>query len=277
MAERYLRARRSGWEPSTYTNRWCHLRNFALACPDLPDEPEPIEDFLGTVAGALYRYGHWCTIRNFYLWAAKRHGAHDPCPMVDGPSKPPAEPYWLEPDQLQQLLSYPHSKRDGVLLWVLADTGMRRGEAHSMRREGMRANAAGQGGWVQVWGKTRKQTGSRWVPVSQHVWDMLMGIAPESGPIWRGKRGPIGVQALGYIVWCCFHRAGLVGDKMSAHRLRHTFATLWTGTDGDGMDVIGHRDYRTWRLYKHARPKRLSAVHAEHSPITQLGLPDIAA
>jgi len=261
LVERYLIAKTHSWAKATYTNKRYHLTHFAESCPTLPRNPEPIEAFLATIPGVLYRYNHWCSIRIFYAWARARANAPNPCHLVEGPPKPAPEPYWLEPDQLTRLLTYPgHSKRDRALLWLFADTGMRRGEAHSMTVEGMRE------GSVYVKGKT----GPRWVPVSARVWDMLMEIAPASGPFWRGKRGPLGVWALGYAVWRAFHQAGLVGEKMSSHRLRHSFATLWTGTDADAMDIGGWRDYRTYRIYRTARPARLAESHAKHSPVAQL-------
>jgi integrase len=268
LAQSYMTAKEAGWAKATYTNRWYHLRHFADACPELPKEPEPIEQFLATIPNPLYRYNHWCSIRVLYTWAVKRKSVDDPCRLVEEPKKPTPEPYWLEPDELAQLLNYPHPPRDKTLLYVLVDTGMRRGEAHSMTRENLHANAEGHGGWVRVTGKT----GSRWVPMSEPVWAMLLDIAPASGPIWMGKRGPMGVQSLGLLVWQAFRHAGLTGDKMSCHRLRHTFATLWTGPDADAMDIGGWKDYRTYRIYRAIRPTKLVESQRTHGAIAGLAM-----
>lgn len=131
-----------------------------------------------------------------------------------------------------------------------------------MTVEGMRD------GWVYVDGKT----GPRWVPVSPLVMSMLKEIAPDGGPFWLGRRGPMSRNGLQMAVRMCFMRAGFVGEKMSPHRLRHTFATLWTGTDSDGMDAGGWKTWKVWREYKHQRPAKLHQAHAEHSPIQQLRL-----
>lgn len=263
LAEQFLVAKRPSWAAATYTNRRYHLTHFADACFELPDQPEEIEAFLAEIPGPLYRYHHWCSIRALYAWAEKRRQLVNPCHLVEAPPKPKQEPYWLEEDELTRLLCHPaHSRRDRALLFVLADTGMRIGEAASMFVENIR------GDWVYVVGKT----GPRWVPVHPRVMQMLRAFAPEEGPLWRGKRGPLSRGGLQQAVRLAFKRAGFIGPKMSPHRLRHTFATLWTGTDSDGMDVGGWTTWTVWRQYKHARQERIRVAHAEHSPLAYLGL-----
>ena len=262
--DRFLAAKQPTWRKATYTNRRYHLNHFAVACPDLPTDPEPIEAFLATIPGLLYRYHHWCSIRYLYTWSARRLKVNEnPCPLVEAPVKPKTEPYFLEEEDLRRLLLHPkHTVRNRTVLWLLADTGMRIGEAHSMTVEGM------HDGWVHVDGKT----GPRWVPVHPTVMRMLRDIAPDGGPFWLGKRGPLSKNGLQMAVRVAFMHAGFIGEKMSPHRLRHTFATLWTGTDSDGMDAGGWKTYKTWRDYKHLRPPRLLAAHTTHSPIEQLAL-----
>lgn len=263
--DRYLAAKKPSWAETTFINRKYHLDHFAEACPELPETPEPIEAFLASIPGPLYRYHHWCTIRAMYRWGQekKRFRVKNPCPQVEPPPKPKTEPYWLEEDELVTLLQHPsHSKRDRTLLYLLADTGMRIGEAHSMTVENMRD------GWVYVTGKT----GPRWVPVSPAVMAMLRAIAPPSGPFWRGKRGVMTKNGLQMAVRVAFARAGFVGEKMSPHRLRHTFCTIWNGPDADGMDIVGHKTWGIWRQYKHVRRPRLAQAHQQHGPLAQLRL-----
>lgn len=260
LADHYLSVKSPHWSPATTVNKHYHLLHFGEACPELPSEPEPIEKFLATVPNLLYRYNHWCSIRQFYAWLERRKGILNPCGLVEPQRKPRPEPYFLDESELAQLLDYPHTKRDKALLYLLVDTGMRIGEAHSITVSDVKET------WVHVNGKS----GPRWVPVHKEVADMLRAIAPPSGPLWRGVRGPLTVSGMEYIVWKAFHRAGFIGDKMSAHRLRHTFCTLWEGSDSDGMAIVGHVDHATWRIYKHTRPKRLTAVHREHSPLAKI-------
>ena len=262
LAEQFLTAKVSSWAKATHANRFYHLKLFAEGCPDLPQTPEPIERFLASVPGPLYRYNIWLTLRQFYAWAERRREINNPCPLVEAPRKPKAMPYFLEEQELVNLLRHPHPKRTKALLYLLADTGMRIGEAHSMTVENMKD------GWVYVNGKG----GWRWVPVSKNVMKMLRKVAPKSGPFWIGERGPLTVTGMKRSVWVAFHKAGLVGEKMSAHRLRHTFATLWTGNDADCMDVGGWRDWRTYRVYRTTRKPHLANAHAQHSPVTRLGL-----
>jgi integrase len=188
----YLRAKRSGWAEATYMNRRSNLIKFSTACPRLPSRPEPIEDFLTTIENDGYRYNVWCSVRLLYQWGRKRgvrrgvlrRPIPDPCPLVEAPAKPEPMHYYLNVSELARLLTYPHSPRDRALLWLLADTGMRRGEAHSMTVEHMHDSGDGSG-WVYVTGKT----GPRWVPVSAPAWALVKAIAPSSGPVWRSLHG----------------------------------------------------------------------------------------
>lgn len=264
IAEEFLTAKRTNWKEATYTNKRYHLLHFAAACPTLPETPTPIEAFLGSIPGELYRYNHWCTVRQLYAWAKRRRrGVKDPCATVEAPRKPVPVPYWLEEDELLRLLNHPdHPPRDRALLFLLADTGMRIGEAHSMTVENIK------GDWLLVNGKT----GWRWVPVHPKVMEMLQAIAPGYGPFWVGLRGPMTKNGLSMAVRVAFLRAGFRGEKMSPHRLRHTFATLYSGSDSDAMDVGGWKNWATYRIYRTTRPKKLAASHEEHSPVAQLVL-----
>ena len=262
VAEAFLTAKLPAWAKATYDGRFYNLKLFAQHCPELPQTPEPIERFLASITNPGYRYNNWISVRQFYGWAERRREVVNPCPLVEPPRKPKATPYFLEENELVELLKHPHSKRDKALLYLLADTGMRIGEAHSMSVENMKE------GWVYVQGKT----GWRWVPVSPGVMKMLRKIAPASGPFWVGERGPLTVIGMQRAVWVAFHKAGFSGEKMTPHRLRHTFATLWQGNDSDAMAVGGWTDWRTYRIYKTMRQPKVKAAHTQHSPVTRLGL-----
>lgn len=267
LAEDYLRAKGGRWAPATLETASIHLHAFARACPDLPEWPEQVEAFLATIPGETYRWNHYRTLRAFYDWAARRRRVPNPMPEIERPKKPEPRPYWLDERDLVRLLSHPdHSARDRALLFFLTDNGPRIGEAHSLTPERL------YDGLAVVVGKTWPRA----VPVHPRVDAMLRAIIPPDCPrdvtIWWGRKGPLTLSGMKQAVRDAFARAGLQGYRMSAHRLRHTFATLWDGPDQEGMAITGHRDERMWKLYHHLRDERVREAHAAHSPLAQLGL-----
>ena len=54
-------------------------------------------------------------------------------------------------------------------------------------------------------------------------------------------------------------RAGLEGRKLSPHSLRHSFATLWRGSERDLQRLLGHSDLRTTQIYRRSTDERTRA------------------
>ena len=263
LAQAFLTAKRVKWARATAETAYYHLRKFAQAWPTLPSQPGQVEAFLASIPGTTYRWNTWRTLRQFFRWAHQRMGIPNPIPHVEPPRKPKATPYFLNEEELQRLLLHPdHPPRTRALLFLLADTGLRLGEAASLRVENLRDT------FLEVEGKT----GKRFVPVSPAVMAMIREIAPPEGPVWVGRRGPLTRSGLGRDIRNAFRRAGFHGPRMSAHRLRHTVGTLWSGPDAEGMALLGHRDPTMWQLYHHIRLQRLQETHRQHSPLAQLKL-----
>lgn len=276
----YITAKEINWKPKTVGHAMLHLTYFAQACPVLPTEPEPIEHFLanlrirshnypgrrGKKVSATYRHNIGRSIGQVYKWATKRNKiSTDVWLSVEKPVRPRTEPYWLEEAELELLLTHPgHSDRERALLFVLADTGMRIGEAASLTVGNLSHDRA------IVHGKT----GMRIVPLRPQIVDMVRAGIPVTAKsddcVWWGKRGPMSINGLKWSVTLAFKRAGFEGAKMTPHRLRHAFATLWTGADADAMDIGGWHDWDTYRIYRTLRTKRLAAAMAEHSPLAHL-------
>jgi len=247
-----------------------HLKKFTEEHPSLPCEPEPIEAFLTKIPGRRYRWNHYVTLRTFYNWVEKRQSLPNPMPRVESPKNHLTAPYYLEPEDVVKLLNHPdHPDRDRALLWLLADTGMRIGEAHSISASSLKDDI------VIVDGKT----GTRFVPVSPIVIGMLKAIAEEGkkyvgGTIWLGPQGPLRLDTLGKVVRKAFKRAGFRGALMSAHRLRHTFATLWEGSETEGRAIGGWKTPQMWQRYHHLRIIRMITEHQRYSPLSLLRIAD---
>lgn len=263
----FLTAKRSaGLSPATLESYEYHLGHFAERCPKLPRSPEPIEAFLVSIPGSRYRWNHYVTLRTFYRWLVKRRRLRNPIPSVERPRLESPVPVYLEDEELGRLLNHPgHPDRDRALLWLLADNGMRIGEAHSI------TPSSAKNGLVLVDGKM----GPRPVPLSPIVAQMLADlISSANGPadetIWRGRDGALTIDGLKAVVRRAFRRAGFQGPKMSAHCLRHTFATLWEGQEAEGRAIGGWKTGEMWQRYHHLRMSRLIEQHRRFSPIVRI-------
>ena len=248
----FIRAKvAKGLSPKTIDNYESELRLFARAYPRLPLEPGPIEEFLAERGPAPEtRITYHRTLRTFYRWAQRRGTiAKNPVDVVDAPVLPRRIARALEPDQVRQLLIYPHDVRIRAFLLVLLDTGIRLSEALTLTQADI--------GECTL--RVRGKTGEREVPVSPFVRVAVLNALPW--PWTRADTASKGVHR-------AFTRAGLEGKRASAHTLRHTFSRLWDGDETLLMKILGHTSLRM--LHERYRPydvKRASKQHRLHTPI----------
>jgi len=69
------------------------------------------------------------------------------------------------------------------------------------------------------------------------------------------------------------NKVGLQGTKVSAHIIRHTFATLYLAKGGSDlalMEIMGHASIQTTQKYTHLQPQHLQHLHAKLSPVEDL-------
>ncbi len=87
--------------------------------------------------------------------------------------------------------------------------------------------------------------------------------------VFLGTRGrPLTRQAVWKLVRRCALAAG-VGERVSPHTLRHTFATHLLDGGADlriVQTLLGHADISTTQIYTHVTPTRLREVHRRHHP-----------
>jgi len=130
---------------SHQTTRWyaSYLRSFANQYPELPSKPEPIEEFIYSYNnGDERRHGCFRTLRAFFNFAEHRvfidekANIENPFKTIIPPRRTPKERWALTLEELRRLLEYPqHSPVVRTLLYLLADTGIRIGEAVSLTTE----------------------------------------------------------------------------------------------------------------------------------------------
>lgn len=246
---------------SSQTTRWYEgiLYPFAARYPELPISPGPIEAYIGSYnAGADRKHAVYRALRAFYNFINKRFDTENPIPLISPPRRRPVEKEALTLEQLKHLLDYPgHDHMTKAFLHVFADTGCRLGEASQLTGKDIgEANLTLKG-----------KTGTRVVPILPEVKAMLVGIMPPSTA--KDQRlFPHTKDHLGKLIKRSMIAAGLEG--FSCHSLRHTFCTLFTGTDSALKQITGHHSWQMIDNYRHRKDAHAADQHRLHSPLAQL-------
>ncbi len=167
--------------------------------------------------------------------------------------------------------------RDRALVELLYAAGLRVSEALGLDREDLSLD----GGFVRVIGKGDKE---RLVPVGEiaiawlerYLADVrprrlaISHVAPSrGGPVFVTERGRrLARQQAWSVVKRAAARAGL-GDRVTPHTLRHSFAThlLEGGADLRVVqELLGHASISTTQLYIHVTGERIREVYARAHP-----------
>lgn len=246
----FINSRRSkGLSPQTI--RWYRgiLLFFAQRYPTLPESPEDIEAFLVSCkTGDERRHGYYRTLRCLYRFLHRRLNTPNPVEVVDPPRRLPKQPKALMPDDVNKLLNYPHPPQIKAAILFLIDTGARVGELAGLDIDDLEETP-----WGLV-ATIKGKTGVRMVPISYETYHALMVNLP-----FRYK-----AHWMGTLISRAFNNAGVEG---SAHKLRHTFGTLWQGDELVLQQIMGHAHLSTTRLYRHLRTQVLSEQHHQYSPL----------
>ena len=162
--------------------------------------------------------------------------------------------------------------RDRALLEVMYATGLRVSEAAALTGSQIRLDE----GFVTVMGKGGKE---RVVPLGRRAKEALAAylaterprlVGPRPSPYVFVRAGgkPLSRQSIWKLVRRRARAAG-VGQRVTPHTLRHTFATHLLGGGADlrvVQTLLGHADIGTTQIYTHVAPARLRAVHRKHHP-----------
>jgi integrase/recombinase XerD len=217
-------------------------------------------------------------LRSFYRHL-RREGTitHDPTAELRGPRKTQKLPEVLSRDEVNRLLRAPQgvspaALRDRALLETLYACGLRASEAVGLALEDISLDDA----FLRARGKGSKE---RLVPIGREAVSALRAYLTRSRPVLVGLRperhvfvnrrgGGLSRQGLYKIVQGHANAVGL-GDRMSPHTLRHTFAThlLAGGCDLRTLqEMLGHADIATTQLYTHLSTERLRDVYFDAHP-----------
>lgn len=218
-------------------------------------------------------------VRGFYRFLVlDRRLARSPADDLRAPRAWPGLPTYLSTDDVDRLLaapdiSTPRGLRDRALIELLYATGLRVSELVRLKM----ADIELEQGFLTCLGKGGKE---RMVPIgdSAVAW-VRRWLAEGRGAILRGRTapwlfvsGPRGTPLTRVGFWKLLKRHGTavgVGDVLSPHVVRHSFAThlLDRGADLRAIQMmLGHADLSSTQIYTHVLEARLRSVYDRYHP-----------
>jgi integrase/recombinase XerD len=281
-----------GLRPSTIAAYAKTLEQFRewvrLRCGDAPPDAIAARDVLSYLEHLRRERGngdsavgrHVVVLGNFYR-AMVAMGLLEPArhPMAYFPKvKAPRRklPVVLSEREVKRLIAAPESDtvlglRDRALLQLLYGTGIRASECVSLREQDV--DLAHE--TIQVCGKGGHE---RTLPLNRAVVEALSsyrsvrGAAPREGPFFRTRLRRALTRGGVYERVRTLARRARLPQRMSPHRLRHTFATHLVRA-GVGLvtlrDLLGHRQLTSTQLYLHVTAQDLREA-ADRHPIARL-------
>jgi len=195
---------------------------------------------------------------------------------IELPKQGPRSVAFLNPDQMERLLSSPQISniiglRDRAILETLFSTGLRVSELVNLNRdqvdlERKEFGVKGKGNKIRV--VFLSDTAARWI--ERYLQTRKDNFKPlyirHSGKVNTQKSGEkmrLTARSIERIVAKYAKRSGLPIEA-TPHTLRHSFATdlLISGADIRSVqEMLGHESIRTTQVYTHVTNRHLKEVH----------------
>lgn len=216
-------------------------------------------------------------IKSFYKYLTVRTKQLEENPVADleYPKLRKSLPKYLTLDQsaaLLQAVSGPNQKRDYAILMLFLNCGIRRSELVGLNLSDVYDDR------IRVVGKGNKE---RFVYFGASCRKALDEYLPERNKkTLSDNRALFGSRDNNRISVTAVHRmikkyllmAGLDADNFSAHKLRHTAATMMLSGGVDVktvQEVLGHENLNTTQIYTHIENTELK-IAAEANPLSKL-------
>lgn len=239
-------------------------------------EKHPGSKSAGYGLNAASRARKIATIRSFYkyLYVKEKLIDENPVADLDSPKLIKSLPRYLSLDESVQLLTSvdgPNKERDYCILTLFLNCGLRISEL-----VGLDLNSV-SGDTLRVLGKGGKE---RVVFLNEACIDAINGymairrsISANTPALFiSSRRERISRSTVHNLVKKHLSAAGLDSSKYSAHKLRHTAATLMlqNGVDVRTLqELLGHEHLNTTQIYTHVESDSLRDA-AERSPLSKL-------
>ena len=228
LLERYLAYLELNTSSETLKEARYRLKGFVLRFPTLPLDLKSLNAYMDSLRGGVRtRHGLASRLRAFYTWLWQRGELDDfliynPFDRLRLPpvGKDVLQP--LSPDQVNQLLASPPTRRHYIICRAFIEAGFRRRELCSLTVDGLEAPTGKLPGRAFATGKT----GNWGVLLTPTLYRLLKSIAPASGYVFHGKtpERPLSADLVTHMVGETFAAAALKMEHNGPQILRHTFS-----------------------------------------------------
>lgn len=237
-----------------------------------PDSPAPDYGISPTA-----RARKLSSLKSFYKYLTVRTKQLPENPVADMeyPKLRKSLPKYLTLEQssaLLQAVSGQNEKRDYAILMLFLNCGIRRSELVGLNLSDVyedRIRVVGKGNkerFVYFGSSCRKA-------IDAYLPERNKKVLTDNRALFGSRDGNrISVAAVHRLVKKAFLQAGLDATQFSAHKLRHTAATMMLSGGVDiktVQEVLGHENLNTTQIYTHIENTELK-IAAEANPISKL-------
>jgi integrase/recombinase XerD len=228
------------------------------------------------------------SLRQFYKFLfAEGHSERNPAANIESPQRRHKLPRTLSEEEVARLLAIAHERtrtkpglkslRLVALLEVLYATGLRITELLTLSKAAVAGDrnvlvVRGKGGrerMVPLGGPARQAIGDYLAVLEDEEWAQ----GPYLFPSPRTKGGHLSRVRLFQLIRQVAITAGIAPERISAHVIRHAFAThlLANGADLRAVQMmLGHADISTTQIYTHVLEERLRSLVAQKHPLSRV-------
>lgn len=237
-----------------------------------PDSPAPDYGISPTA-----RARKLSALKSFYKYLTVRTKQLQENPVADleYPKLRKSLPKYLTLEQSSALLkavSGQNQARDYAILMLFLNCGIRRSELVGLNMTDVyedRIRVVGKGNKERFvyFGSACRKAIDAYLPVRNEM------VLTDNRALFGSRNGNrISVDAVHALVKKAFLKAGLDATQFSAHKLRHTAATMMLSGGVDVktvQEVLGHENLNTTQIYTHIENTELK-IAAEANPISKL-------
>lgn len=239
------------------------------------ENPEGVADGIGSAARAR----KLSAIKAFYnyLTVSTKQITENPVKDIEFPKIRKSLPKYLSLEESTALLKAvegPNQARDFAILMIFLNCGIRRSELVGLNLTDVyedRLRVVGKGNKERVvyMGTSCKKAIDSYLIVRNQL------VLSDNRALFGSRDGNrISVSAVHRLVKKHLLAAGLDATQFSAHKLRHTAATLMLSNGVDLktlQEVLGHENLNTTQIYTHIESTELK-IAAEANPLSKLSL-----
>ncbi len=214
-----------------------------------------------------------------YLTVRTKQLQENPVADLEYPKLRKSLPKYLTLEQSASLLravSGPNEKRDYAILMLFLNCGIRRSELVGLNITDVyedRIRVVGKGNKERFvyFGSACRKAIDAYLPIRNKL------ILTDNKALFGSRNGNrISTDAVHALVKKALLQAGLDATQFSAHKLRHTAATMMLSGGVDVktvQEVLGHENLNTTQIYTHIESTELKLA-AEANPLSKLDFSD---